>query len=198
MKKGFILTTIFVAWSTTLLVAGITQEQANDIVLTYAQSEAPQFTALYALNAPDAEDIVITTSKEEKFTAKYACRAYCLEETAQRRYLFVKKDGGNLMEVIASNDDSKLDDDSWIAMDVPTGLVESKSSVKLLYPNPVGDLLTFPCGANVRVEIYDLKGTRLFSGLLSGEDTCRLNVSFLNAGVYMVHVSGEMYKIIKK
>jgi len=200
MKKVVILTTIFVAWSVTLLAANITQEQANDIVLTYAQSEAPQFIALYTnLDEPGEEGIVITTSEEETFKAKYACWAYCLEETAQRRYLFVKKDGGSLLEVIASNDISKLNDNSWVAMeDTPTNLIESKSSVKLLYPNPVGDLLTLPCGANARVEIYDLKGTRLFSGLLSGEDACQLNVSFLNAGVYMVNVSGETYKMIKK
>ena len=199
MKKIIILTTIFVAWSTTLLVANITQKRANDIVLTYAQSEAPQFIALYAnLDEPGEEGIVITTSEKESFTAKYACWAYCLEETAQRRYLFIKKDGGSLLEVIASNDESELDGDSWAAVEESTNLIESKSSVKLLYPNPVGDLLTLPCGANARVEIYDLKGTRLFSGLLSGEDTCQLNVSFLNTGVYMVNVSGEMYKIIKK
>jgi hypothetical protein len=189
---------ILIAWSITLLAANITQEQANDIVLTYAQSEAPQFTALYALNEPDANGIVITTSEDESFTAKYASWAYCLEEPAQRRYLFVKKDGGNLLEVIASNDVNKLDEETWELIGT-TGLALNKANTaKLLYPNPVGDVLTLPCGANTRVEIYDLKGTRLFSGLLSGEDTCQLDVSFLNTGVYMVNVSGEMYRIIKK
>ena len=198
MKKIIILISIFAAWSASLLAENITQEQANAIALTYAQSEAPQFAALYAnLNVPDEAGIEITTSNEESFKAKYACWAYCLDETAQRRYLFVKKAGGSLLEVIASNDVSELDGSSWAAMDMPTGLADSKAdSPKILYPNPVGDLLTLPCGENVHVEIFDLKGTCLFSGLLS--ETCQLNVSFLNTGIYMVNISGKTYKIIKK
>jgi len=199
MKKIIILMSILLTWSASLLAATITQEQADVIVLNYAQSEAPQFTALYTnLNAPNEAGIEIITSNEEIFKAEYACWAYCLEETAQRRYLFINKEGGSLLEVIASNDVSELRNDSWVVMDTSTNLIENKSSVKLLYPNPVGNLLTLPCGANARVEIYDLKGTRLFFGLLSGEETCQLNVSFLSAGVYMVNISDETYKIIKK
>ena len=200
MKKTIILISIFVACSTSLFAATITQEQADAIVLSYAQSEAIQYTALYAnLNEPNTAGIEITTSNDETFRAKYACWTYCLNgnNPAQRRYLFIKKEGGNLLEVIASNDESTLEASSWVAME-PAGLIESANRTKLLYPNPVGDVLTLPCnGANARVEIFDLKGTCLFSGQLSGEDTCQLNVSFLNTGVYMVNVSGEMYKIIK-
>jgi hypothetical protein len=58
--------------------------------------------------------------------------------------------------------------------------------------------LTVPCNGDARVEIYDLKGTRLFSGLVSGKGACQLDVSFLNTGVYMVNVAGEVYKVIKK
>jgi len=198
MKKITILTSILLAWSTTLLAEIITQDQADTIAMNYVQSEATQPCTLYFnTNAPNGAGIEITTSNEETFKATYACWAYCLDETTQRRYLFVKEEGGSLLEVIASNDVSELDDTSWVAMAAPVGLTDSKAnSPKLLYPNPVGDLLTLPCGANERVEIYDLKGTRLFSGLLS--DTCQLNISFLNAGIYMVNVSGETYKIIKK
>jgi hypothetical protein len=147
---------------------------------------------------PGAAGISITTSNEEAVTAKYACWAYCLDENklSHRRYLFVKEDGGSLLEVIASNDTEALTS-SWEAMDMPTGLTGKEGSVKMLYPNPVGDFLTIPCNGDARVEIYDLKGSRLFSGALSGKDACQLNVSFLNTGVYMVNVSGETYKIIK-
>ena len=84
-------------------------------------------------------------------------------------------------------------------MEVPSGLDDLKEDTyKFLYPNPVDDWLTLPCkGENTRVEIYDLKGTRLFSGSLSGNDACQLNVSFLSAGIYMVNVDGKTYKIIK-
>jgi len=196
-----ILMLFLFAWTTSLPAENITREQADVIVQNYVQSEVTQPAALFTnLNEPSDAGIAITTSNEESVRAKYACWAYYLNESdpVQRRYLFVKEEGGSLLEVIASNDFSELDA-SWVAMDIPTGLAGSEgNSIKLLYPNPVGDLLTLPCnGENVRVEIYDLKGARLFSGLLSDKDACRLNVSFLNAGIYMVTVSGETYKMIK-
>ena len=197
MKKGIIVTLVL-AWAASLFAGNITREQADAIVQSYVQSETGQAGMLYAnVNEPNEVGITITTSNEEALRAKYACWAYCLDENEQskRRYLFVKEEGGALLEVIANNDISDLRA-SWAAM--PTGLAGSKGSVKLLYPNPVDDLLTIPCnGVNVRIEIYDLKGTCLFAGLLSGEENCKLNVSFLNAGVYMVSVAGETYKIIK-
>ena len=183
MKKIIFSMLVLTAWAASLS-AQITREQADAIVLGYVQGEVTN-PSLYAnLNAPGGEGIVITTSNEETVKAKYACWAYYLDENelSQRRYLFVKEEGGSLLEVIASNDDSVLDD-SWAAMDTPTGLAKEEGNVKLLYPNPVGDLLTVPCDRDTRVEIYDLKGTRLFSGLLSGKDACQLNVSFLSAGV---------------
>jgi len=194
MRKMIFLMSFLLAWMTSISAENITREQADAMVQNYIQGEVILFTNL---NEPDETGIVITTSNGETVKAKYACWAYCFNESEpfQRRYLFVKEEGGSLLEVIASNDQSELDD-SWMAM--PTSLAGSKGSIKLLYPNPVDDLLTLPGnGANTRVEIYDLKGVRLFSGLLSGEDTCQLNVSFLSAGVYMVNVSGETYKIIK-
>ena len=193
MKKTIILMFVLLAL-TASLSAQVTREQANEIVLNHAQSAAPQCSALYAgLNAPTGDGIEITTSNEETFRAKYACWAYCLEESGRRRYLFVKEEGGSLLEVVASNDVSELDA-SWEIMAIPNGLVDTKINMKSLYPNPVGDWLTLPCGENDRVEIYDLKGTRLFSGTLSGD---QLNVSFLKPGTYMVKVDGETYKIIK-
>ena len=199
MKKIFISILVLIAW-TVSLSAQVTREQANVIVWNYVQSEVTN-PSLYAnLNAPNDEGIIVTTSNEEAFKAKYACWAYCLDEneSSLRRYLFVKEEGGSLLEVIASNDQSVLDN-SWEAMDTPTGLTGSKGGIKQHYPNPVDDLLALPCnGETTHVEIYDLKGTNLFSGLLAGKDNCQLNVSFLNTGVYMVNVSGETFKIIKK
>ena len=199
MKKIIIPVLVLLAWATSLS-AQVTREQADAIVLNHVQSEAVSPCTLYTnVNDPGGEGISITTSTGETFRAKYACWAYYLDESepTQRRYLFVKEEGGSLLEVIASNDVSESDA-SWMAMAMPTGLTGKESSVRLLYPNPVGDLLTLPCNSDqTRIEIYDLKGTRLFWGLLSGENSCRLNVSFLNTGVYIVNVSGETYKIIK-
>jgi len=81
---------------------------------------------------------------------------------------------------------------------VATGFEDMTTIQGQPYPNPVNDLLSFPCnGEPIRVEIYDLKGTRLYTEMLSGEDTCQLDVSFLNTGLYLVRVDGETYKIAK-
>ena len=198
MKNIFIPVLILIAWTTSLSLFAITQEEANAIVQDYVQSEILVGTLYANLNAPTKEGITITTSNEEAVRAKYACWTYCLNEneSVQRRYFFVKEEGGSLLEVIASNDQSDFDN-SWVAMEL-TGLTENKNNIKQLYPNPVDNLLILPCnGENTRVEIYDLKGTRLFSRMLSDEDNCQLNVLFLSAGVYIVSVSGETHKIIK-
>ena len=199
MKKIFLLFLVSLVWATLVFAENITREQADEIVADYVKSEALQLVELYAnINEPNEAGVAITTSNGETFRAKYACWVYCLDESepAQRRYIFIKEEGGSLLEVIASNDVSELGA-SWIAMN-PTGLVNPESGVKLLYQNPVSDWLTVPCdGENVRVEIYDLNGTRLFSELLFGKDSCQLNVSFLSAGIYVVRVDGKTYKIVK-
>ena len=196
MKKNIILVLVLI-WTTSLFAVNITREQADAIIQNYVQSEAIQFGTLYAnVNEPSEEGITITTSGGETFKAKYACWTYCLDESnpIQRRYLFVKEESGSLLEVIANNDTDELNA-SWTAMGTTDLAINEESNIKL-YPNPVGDILTIPCtGANIRIEIYDLKGSRLFSGLLP--ETCQLNVSFLNAGIYIVNISGETYKIIK-
>ena len=206
MKKIIIPMVALLAWAT-WSTAQTTREQADAIVRDHIQkSEVTQRCLLYAnVDAPSDAGIAITTSKGEKVKAKYACWAYCLNENpgsnepSQLRYFFVKEGNGSLLEVITSNDLAPGESSSWRAMDIPAGLTnEISSSFKFLYPNPAGDLLTLPCnGDRSHVEIYDLKGTLLFPGLLPEEDACQLNVSFLKAGVYMIRISGETYKMIK-
>ena len=203
------LTPVLIAWAVSLSAENITRKQADVIVLNYLQYEMTQPYLLFVnTDTPDEKGFVITTYQEETARAKHACWAYFVYEKStlqptliptRFRYLLVKEDSGSLMEIITSND-AVIGGAAWQEVDIPTGLVDEKNSgIKQLYPNPVDDLLFIPCNnVETRVEIYDLKGARLFSGALSGEDTCQLNVSFLSAGVYMVNVSGEMYKIIKK
>jgi len=194
---------------TASLFAQITREQADEIVINYLKSEQTQPYVLYVnANTPSEEGFVITTSNGETIKAKYACWVYCEFPTITLpgpipmgtppfRYLFIKKDSGSLLEIITNNN-LGYDLSSWTEIKVPTGITEPKENLKSLYPNPVNDLLTLPVnGKNIRVEIYDLKGSRLFCELLSGEGACHLNVSFLNPGIYMVNVSGKTYKIIK-
>jgi len=200
------------AW-TASFSAQITREQADEIVINYVKNEVAlnegvplnSFLLFVNANTPSEDGFAITTSSGEKVKAKYACWVYYLPYAAEwavvaptmRRYLLVKEDNGSLLEIIVNDLSPNLD--LWTAVDLPAGIVSPKANNKSLYPNPVGDWLTIPCnGENTRVEIYDLKGTRLLTETLSGKDACQLNVSFLSAGIYMVNVGNEMYKIVKK
>ena len=207
----FLLVSIF--GSSSLFAQKITREQADEIVINYVKNEvAPTegvplntFLLYVDANTPNEGGFAITTSSGETVRAKYACWVYYLPYAAEwavvapaiRRYLFVKEDNGSLLEIIVNDFAPNLD--LWSAVDLPSGFAIPKENKQSLYPNPVDDWLTLPCnGKPARVEIYDLKGTRLFSGTLSEEDACQINVSFLNAGAYMINVDGKMYKIIKR
>ena len=197
MKKIIISILALTVWAVS---AQITREQADAIVLEHIQNEAVQSSLLYVnVNAPSSAGIAVTTSNSETVKAKYACWTYYLNESglSQSRYLFVKEDSGSLLEVIAGNDLGSADSALWKAVEMTSGLPgQGENNLRTIYPNPADNWLTIPCSKELTlVEIYDLKGSRLFSGLLSGEN--RLDVSFLNAGAYMLHVSGETYKIIK-
>ena len=182
------------------LSAQITQEQADAIVLAHLQNEAaPPFLLYVNVSAPSSAGIAVTTSNGETVKAKYACRTYYLNESglSRSRYLFVKEDSGSLLEVIAENDLGPADAASWKIAGTGSGLPgQGENNILTIYPNPADNWLTIPFSEKfARVEIYDLKGGRLFSARLSEDG--RLDVSFLNTGVYMLHVSGETYKIIK-
>ena len=202
MLMFFSLATVFVMPS---LSAQITREQADTTVRNHLQNENVQYEVLYVnVNAPNEEGIAITTSNGEMFKAKYSCFAYYLNESdiSQSRFLFVKTDQGNLLEVIAYN--ALVQDLSqWQAMDDDVGLIEKEGNPirPILFPNPVNDWLNLPgYGERTRVEIFDANGKSLYSGFLSGENNNRVNVSALNPGVYLVNIYGEqnvVYKFIK-
>ncbi len=211
MKAKIILSMLMLfACAAIVSAQKITREQADKIAINYLKSEmGPEFLLYVNDNTPNDEGFVVITSKEETIKAKYACWVYVGYQVyayptmgppppLSLSYLFVKEDNGNLLKVVTSND-AIPGPSSWTAVKIPQGIVETKEDNNFLYPNPVDDWLTVPCNVeNVRVEIYDLKGVRLFSEMLSGDNSCRLNVSFLDAGTYLVSVGGETYRIIKR
>ena len=133
---------ILLAWATSLS-AQITREQADAIVRQHIENEvSPPYLLYVNVNAPSQTGIDITTFQEETFKAKYACWAYFLNENptstepAQHRYLFVKENDGNLLEVITSNDRAPNDLTQWEEM-MPVGIVEAQGIASVrVYPNP--------------------------------------------------------------
>jgi len=120
MKK-IILSFLFLFICATSLNAQITREQADEIVLQYVKNEAtPSFNLYGYLFEPSEEGMVITTHQEEIIKIEYASWAYYLNEfplqstLRQHRYLFVKEDDGNLLEVITTKDLGPEDLSEWI------------------------------------------------------------------------------------
>jgi len=153
MKKALTLMLVLTA-CTTSLSAQITREQADAIVWQYVQNEVAQPYILYGnLNTPSEGGMVVTTFNDEIVKVKYAYWAYYLNENpetsepSQHRYLFVKENDGNLLEIITTNDLSP-DLTEWKFV---LGLGDMKKEFVSIYPNPtIGEL---------RIKNYELKIT---------------------------------------
>jgi len=205
MKKKINILGILFCISIMSLQAQIARQQADIIALEHLQTES---VSLYVNTDTPSANFVLTTYKGETVRVLHLGWVYFVvedsdtSEPSQQRYLVVKAENGSLAEIITSNDFAPADLHAWIKIENQTSTppVWEEDQLKFLYPNPVRDFLTVPyAGAEARVEIFNLQGNRLFSKLFSGTE---LNVSFLNAGIYIVSVSDETgrtnYRIIKK
>jgi hypothetical protein len=225
MKKLIIPMLIFLAWATSLS-AQITREQADKIVLEHLQNEVTLPYFLYVnVNAPSEAGIAVTTFQEETFTAKYACWAYYLNEypevtePTQHRYLFVKANDGNLLEVITSND-MIPDLTQWI--EVTTAINELEKHVKI-YPNPTNGELIVENGELTieNMEIFDLMGrlqknctsslrgtecrsnlenehTGLLHYVRNDVSEVSIDISHLPVGIYFMQITTEAGVITRK
>ena len=202
MKK-FTLFIFILFFCATSLHAQITQEQAHAIVLQHIQAEVtpPYVLYVYAL-APNEEDMIITTHHEETIKVKYACWAYYLNEhpdvngLCQHRYLFVKENDGNLLEVITSNDLSP-NLTQWTL--VPLNVIDGdKNNFVLLYPNPTTGELRIENGELKieNVEIFDVYGRKIFNFQLSTFNS--MDISKLQVGIYFVKIFTENGMVIQK
>jgi len=222
MNKFILPVLVLLAW-TTSLSAQITREQADEIVWQHIKNEVTTPYSLYInTHAPSAEGIAVTTFQEETFKAKYACWAYYLNENpgltepSQHRYLFVKENDGNLLEVITSND--KVPDLTQWA-EVTVGLIDmGENGGIVVYPNPTSGELRVTSyelqdGTLSKVEVFDVMGrvveTRLIASLQDGTtfmlgvaSSLRLDISHLENGIYFIRITTETgtttTKIIKK
>ena len=205
MKKTFILGTVLLIW-TASLPAQTTRKQADNIVKEYLQNELVQDSLLYVrANLPSAESISITTSNEEVFTAKYACWAYYLDENepTQRRYLFVKENNGNLLEVIANNDNGSADTNQWLLVGTTSLAEREENNIKLLYPNPTNGQLTVDNGQLTidNIEIFDILGRMQpvsKSPFEGGRGMFFIDISHLPTGIYLLKIKTETGIITQK
>ena len=217
---------VLTAWATSLS-AQITRKQADAIVWEHLQNEVtPPYLLYVNVNTPTAEGIAITTSQGEAMQAKYACWTYYLNENpvmsapSQHRYLFVKEDDGNLLEVITSNDlVPELTD--WtevmpVGIDAPPSPSEGEDV--RVYPNPtdgalwICDMRHATCDNRISdIEIFDVMGrtvvvasvetrhaTSLQSEIGNRPSQITFDLSNVPPGIYFMKIQTENGVITKK
>ena len=113
MKK-FTLSILFFATCALSLSAQVTQSQADSIALHRMSSDTRAYT-LYANAILQQEGYTITTSLGEVFELDYPCWVYYVHYTEEttHKYLVVKNNTGNLLEMNVRNDEGPEDLNWW-------------------------------------------------------------------------------------
>jgi len=189
------------------LSAQITREQADKIVWEHIQNEVTTPYLLYVHNdTPSAEGLMVTTYNEEAVKVKYACWAYYLNENpgvsepTQHRYLFVKENDGNLLEIITSND-LVPDLTGWEPV---LGLVNVKKEFISIYPNPTtGEFLIQGIAGQahndvLNIEVFDVYGKALQSHKSPMSPETTINIAHLPTGIYFIKITTEAETTTKK
>ena len=205
MKRKLLLMLVFIA-CTISLSAQITREQANTIVLEHLQNTVtPPYLLYVNVNSPGENGITLFTYNEEKMKVEYACWAYYLNENpeittlAQHRYLFVKENDGNLLEIITSNDlvPENLST-QWTT--VPLSVKEKDKKGITIYPNPTtGELRIKNCELRIdEIEVFDIYGRKINSKFKNQNSELVIDISHLQSGIYFVKIFTEQGAYVEK
>ncbi|NLJ82581.1 MAG: T9SS type A sorting domain-containing protein [Bacteroidales bacterium] len=213
MKKQLLSSfLIFISFSS-ISFAQVTKEQADEIIYKYIVDEKLRTDCLllYTIdNLSNAEGISkITNYNNETFSVEYSCWVYYINEWMDvngpyfRRYLFVNKTTGNILEVKTRKDfgpsDPSLENWQLMIYPKPTGLSDIDGKLdKLYFPNPVNDFLEIACKKDFEyVVIFDLQGKQVFQETFKQrESNQKFDVSSLNRGLYVVNIFDTAKKIL--
>ena len=142
MKKIFLF--ILVSFTfLTALSAQTTQEEADEIVQERMSSET-KFYAVYAKEDVQPEGITITTTLGEVLEIDYPCWVYYVNYTNETKdkYLIVKENSGNLLEINVRNDARPDNLAEWrtvFPIKIPfteySGSSSVSSTFRCVYPN---------------------------------------------------------------
>jgi hypothetical protein len=204
--KIITISILVLLFCTASLHAQITKEQANVIVLQHIQNEATSPYLLYIYNhTPSIEGIFINTYNEETIKVKYACWAYYLNENpetsepCQHRYLFVKENDGNLLEIITYNDLGIIDFTEWELLSLEVVDREENKSM-MIYPNPTtGELRVTSYELQVTsIEVFDIYGRTVSTHYSILTTHYSIDISHLPTGLYFVKVFTENGVFVEK
>ncbi len=92
--------------------------------------------------------------------------------------------------------------DNFTTSDIPQNIQASNNSLISIYPNPTTDFLNINLSQftdeNIEIKIIDFLGKNIFSEKIYNEKLKTINVSNYPKGIYMVSISGNKDKIVKK
>ena len=210
MKKSFLFL-ISILFSS-ISFAQITREQANEIILEYIIDEElrTDYLLLYTIdNLSNAEEITtITNYNNETFSVGYPCWAYYINEWYDvngpyfRRYLFVNKADGNILEIKTRKDfgPSNPSLENWqLIYSAISGLPNINSELGIFYfPNPVNDFLEITCEKDFEyIVIFDLQGKKILQETSKKHESIqKFDVSSLHKGFYIVNIFDTTKKIL--
>ena len=194
---------VLIAWIT-LLPAQITRERADEIVYKYITDEKlrTDYLLLYTTDKlPNTEGIsTITNYNNETFSIEYPCWVYYVNEWYDvngpyfRRYLFVNKNTGNILEVKTRDDFGPEDPkfENWqLIYSAFSGLSNLDNELGVFhFSNTVSDFLEITYEKDFEhIEIFDLQGKQVFQGTFKqNESIQRFDVSSLHQGLHIVKI----------
>jgi len=89
----------------------------------------------------------------------------------------------------------------------PTGIKQNSATANgtfEMYPNPSSDMITIHVAANASlsettaIQVYNVVGQKVMEQTIAGTNTCTLNVSALNSGIYIVRVYNGTQQMVKQ
>ena len=209
MKKIFLFL-ISILFSS-ISFAQITREQADGIILQYIIDEEMRTDVLLLYttnNLPNTEGISrITNCSNETFGVEYSCWVYYINEWMDangpyfRRYLFVNKSNGNILEVKTRNDfgPSEPSLENWqLIYSAISEMSDMDSEFGVFYfPNPVNDFLEITCEKDFgHIAIFDLQGKLILQKASKKHEYIqKFDVSSLHNGLYIVNVFDTTKKV---
>jgi hypothetical protein len=134
---------------------------------------------------PDEHVFISNTNQQviHPFLSAYAYQQWIFGFTSTR---------GDSYDIYAQN----LNDDGTLGVN-PIGVPEAYGQEFNLYPNPVSDILTISSNQADIVQISDPAGKIVLERQVTDKETI-IDVSFMNAGIYFVKVTGDQGSSVKR
>jgi hypothetical protein len=117
-------------------------------------------------------------------------------ETGESRLDWLRIEGDDIPNL---NADVEEDDNLFDSDDIITSVKELKAASVKIYPNPFNDLVTIEGTENIRsVSLFNILGETILQQNNLQLRQVKLNLGFLNSGIYILKIDGASNQITSK